>query len=344
MADQVLFTLILKRAQKNNPSTPASPSRYLVKLSQQVFADAEQQAAFITALTQPQPQGGALLWLHNQTPPSPFLLEPALAWQPDFVERLQPGQQPGKHPAHAQGDYYCLDFSSVFAATPLLGLPQSPDLVIDLCAAPGGKSLLAWRSLQPQMLLANEVIGKRLGMLISNLRRCQIQPAQVLNTEVEVVAQTLPGTANLVLVDAPCSGQSLLAKGDVAPGCFHPVTINHNANRQKRILAHAVTLIAPQGYLLYTTCTFAPAENEQVCAWLAAKFSQLQPVEVPHLAEFQSHLAEFPCYRLWPQSGLGAGAFTMLWQNTESGIPAPLDLDWLAEQRRWYAPALIDQI
>jgi 16S rRNA C967 or C1407 C5-methylase (RsmB/RsmF family) len=337
----------LKRSRRRSASpsqaSSATPSRFLSKLAEQLFADAEAQASFVAALTQPQPMGGALLWLHRKPQTSLFRVEPPLAWQPSFVERLQPGQQPGKHPAHEQGDYYCLDFSSVFAATPMLELPTAPNLVIDLCAAPGGKSLLAWRMLQPQQLVCNEVIGKRLGMLMSNLRRCQIHPCQVFNQEVETLSQALAGSANVLLVDAPCSGQSLLVKGEAAPGCFHPVTINHNANRQKRILANAVGLLAPQGYLLYTTCTFAPAENEQVSTWLQAKFPQLRPVEVPALVAYQSHLADFPCYRLWPQSGLGAGAFAILWQKIDAGVreeAACLDLAWLNQHRRWQSSLL----
>lgn len=325
----------LKRATRSSQSAAPASNRFLVKLSQQLFEQESAQTEFIAALSQPQPLGSALLWLRHQPAASPFQLEPALPWQPNYIDRLQPHQQPGKHPSHTQGDYYCLDFSSVFAATPLRQLPQQPQLVVDLCAAPGGKSLLAWRILQPHHLICNEVIGKRLGMLISNLRRCQIQPVQVFNLEVATLAEHLPGTANLVLVDAPCSGQSLRVKGEAAPGCFHPVTINHNANRQKRILANAIPLLAPQGYLLYTTCTFAPAENEQVCTWLMGKFPQLRPIEIPDLALYQSHLAKFPCYRLWPQSGLGAGAFAVLLQNTESNSVHTPDPTWLQTQCRW---------
>jgi 16S rRNA C967 or C1407 C5-methylase (RsmB/RsmF family) len=340
----------------SQPSTP-QPSKLLLKLSQRLFADAQTQAQFVAALTSPvnkplhrKSLGASLLWLRNRPEAGLFATQPALSWQPTFIDRLLPEQagaaseevslRPGQHPAHAQGDYYCLDFSSVFAAAPLLTLPQHPQLVVDLCAAPGGKSLLAWRMLQPQQLICNEVVGKRLGMLIGNLQRCQIQPALVLQQDGAVISQHLGGVANLVLVDAPCSGQSLLAKGEKAEGCFHPVTIEHNAKRQKRILANAVALLAPQAYLLYTTCTFSPAENEGVSEWLQSKFPHLRPVPVPFLESFQSHLSALPCYRLWPQSGLGAGAFSILWQNTtpvsEAGLLA--DLDWLKQVARWQLP------
>jgi len=65
------------------------------------------------------------------------------------------------------------------------------------------------------------------------------------------------------------------------------------------------------------TCTYSTAENEAVCEWFLQKFPQFQPVEVPHLSAYQSHLAKIPCYRMWPQEKLGAGAFTVLFQNTE---------------------------
>jgi 16S rRNA C967 or C1407 C5-methylase (RsmB/RsmF family) len=336
------------------PSSGAPPSRLLLKLSQRLFTQATEQAQFAAALSPaagststPRSLGSSLLWLKPLPDVTLFASYPPLAWQPEFVERLHPEQRPGQHPAHASGDYYCLDFSSVFAAAPLLTLPHQPRRVIDCCAAPGGKSVLAWRMLQPQWLMCNEVIGKRLGMLISNLQRCRIHPAVVMREDVAVLAEHLPGAANLVLVDAPCSGQSLLAKGEKAEGCFHPVTIAHNAKRQKRILANAVALLAPQAYLLYTTCTFSFEENEQVSEWLHLKFPQLQPVIIPFLQDFQSHLTTLPCYRLWPQSGLGAGAFTILWQNTnrhtiDSGDKpvgqADLDSAWLEQAVRWRSP------
>ena len=131
---------------------------------------------------------------------------------------------------------------------------------------------------------------------------------------------------DLVIVDAPCSGQSLLAKGEKAPGCFHPTAINKSANRQKRIIANSAQLVAPQGYLAYMTCTYSPAENEQVCQWFMSKFPHFVPVQVDDLAAYQSHLTDIPCYRLFPQDRLGAGAFTALWRNSQEGDRKNLDL------------------
>ncbi len=312
------------------------PSKLLVKLSQRLFEDVAEQAQFQQCLLQSQPFAPCILWRDRRPCPVPFALEPPLPWQPAFVDRLALGQKPGQHPLHAEGAFYCLDFSSVFAISPLLLLQPGLERVLDLCAAPGGKSVFAWVALQPLLLLANEVIGKRMGQLVGNLRRCRIQPAIALRFDTQILAEALAKAFPLVLVDAPCSGQSLLAKGGKAEGCFHPLTIRHNAKRQKRILANAAQMIAPQGHLIYTTCTYSLEENEQVIGWLLQRFPQFQPVSVPFLEAFQSHLAAFPCYRMFPQGGLGAGAFTVLLQNTETGGGRSIPPEWL------HQPGLIE--
>ncbi|MBF2027256.1 MAG: RsmB/NOP family class I SAM-dependent RNA methyltransferase [Oscillatoriales cyanobacterium C42_A2020_001] len=308
-------------------------SRLLVKLSQRLFQDEMKRAEFCDRLIHPQPLHPCILWCQSLPELSPFAVEPPLPWQPNWCDRLAFGQQPGKHPLHDQGAFYCLDFSSIFAVSTLLTIPAPVKLVVDVCAAPGGKSIFAWRELQPDLLISNEVIGKRIGALLSNLKRCQIDSARVTNLDPQVLAENMPQTAQVVLVDAPCTGQSLIAKGGKAPGCFHPVTINNNANRQKRILANSAQLVAGQGYLAYMTCTYSPEENEQVAEWFLTRFPQFQPVAVPHLQAYQSHLTDLPCYRLFPQSGLGAGAFTLLLQNTLLDESQALPPDFLLQTR-----------
>ena len=273
---------------------------------------------FIQAITQPQSFPACIIWCRQKPESLPFSVKSIVSWQPSFVDCLLPGTKPGQHPLHDSGYYYCLDFSSVFAASTLLAISQPIQTVLDMCAAPGGKGIFSWRALQPNLLISNEAIGKRLGMLISNLKRCQVNPVAVTNIDPQIWNQRLPNSCDLVIVDAPCTGQSLLAKGDKALGCFHPTLINKNASRQKRIIANSSRVVAPQGYLAYMTCTYSVEENEQVCQWFLAKFPQFQPVRIPHLASYQSHLAEIPCYRLFPQDGIGAGGFTVLLQNQES--------------------------
>ncbi|MBC5795019.1 RsmB/NOP family class I SAM-dependent RNA methyltransferase [Sphaerospermopsis sp. LEGE 00249] len=306
------------------------PSNLLLKVARRLFDDADEQAKFIAALVNPKPFSPCILWCQDKPEVSPFAVETPTFWQPEFVDRLQIGEKPGQHSLHQQGYFYCLDFSSVFAASVLLTINQPVPLVFDMCAAPGGKSVFAWKALKPDLLISNEVIGKRLGMLISNLKRCQIQPSCVVNRDSSIFVEMFAESSNLVLVDAPCTGQSLLAKGEKAPGCFHHTAINKSANRQKRIIANSAQIVAPHGYLVYMTCTYSPEENEQVCEWLLARFPQFQAVEVSHLSKYQSRLTNIPCYRMFPQDGLGAGAFTVLFKNMNEGDTKQINLNNLA--------------
>ncbi len=303
------------------------PTNLLIKLSRRLFSNSDAQEKFIEALINPQTFSPCILWCQEKPEILPFSVEMPISWQPQFVDRLCLGEKPGQNPLHQQGYYYCLDFSSVFAASVLLSIPPSVKLVFDMCAAPGGKSVFAWKILQPELLISNEVIGKRLGMLISNLKRCQIKASAVVNRDSSIFAQEIPLSSDLVIVDAPCTGQSLLAKGDKVPGCFHHTAINKSANRQKRIIANSAQMVAPQGYLAYMTCTYSMEENEQVCEWLLERFPQFQAVEVSHLSEYQSHLSKIPCYRMFPQDRLGAGAFTALFKNMDDGERKEVDLE-----------------
>ncbi|MDZ8185672.1 MAG: RsmB/NOP family class I SAM-dependent RNA methyltransferase [Nostoc sp. ChiSLP02] len=306
------------------------PSNLLLKLSRRLFANLEEQENFIQALINPQPFSSSILWCHEKPENLPFTVETPTYWQPQFIDRLRLGEKPGQHSLHEQGYFYCLDFSSVFAASTLLTILQAVNLVFDMCAAPGGKSIFAWKALQPQLLISNEVIGKRLGMLISNLKRCHVSPSAVVNRDSSIFAQMISCSSDLVIVDAPCTGQSLLAKGEKALGCFHPTAINKSANRQKRIIANSAKIVSPQGYLAYMTCTYSPEENEQVCEWFLERFPHFQAIEVSHLTKYQSHLTTMPCYRMFPQDRLGSGAFTILFKNTDEGERQEINLDTMS--------------
>lgn len=305
--------------------------RFLTKLSGQLFGDPAEAQAFCDRLCFPDrfaPFPPTIAWVkprpHSETGETsflPFISLPPLPWQPAWVDRLQEPLKPGRHPLHEAGYFYCLDTSSVFAAT-VLSHPGIQErfphpIVMDVCASPGGKSIMAWRWLQPRYLYCNEVMGKRLGMLHGNLRRCGLlgNTTEILHQDPQVLAQNFAQTIEVAIVDAPCSGQSLLAKGEKNPGCFHPAQINKNANRQKRILGNTAQLIKPGGYLAYMTCTYSLEENEKVMNWFLQHFPQFTPVSVSTLGDYQSHRNDRPCYRLFPTQNLGAGAFTLLLVN-----------------------------
>ena len=292
------------------------------KFAARLFEDAGERERFITALVEGVSASQALVWMDsNAAGRQTFERHEPLPWQPAFVDRLLPGQEPTRHQLHQDGAFYSLDFSSVFAGMSFLSkqIPSPVTAALDLCAAPGGKSSLAAAGLHPELLLCNEVIGKRHGALVSNLKRCRI-PALVSCADATVFAKELPDAFPLVIIDAPCSGQSLFARGELAQGAFHPATINLNANRQKRIIANASQIVRPGGYLAYITCTFSRDEDEGVVEWCEKKFPFMKSVPIDEIAAHRSALSSAHGYRLYPQNGLGAGAFCALLRK-EGAVP-----------------------
>ncbi len=302
------------------------PSRLLLNLAQRLFPGEPERNAFLQSLETPAPERRAVIWTGSPdptwrsahtTPPPPELSD--WPW-PRWLDIVTPGVRPGQDDLHEAGAFYSLDVSSIWAASPLwiIETPPSPR-VLDVCAAPGGKSIFASRALAPGLLLSNEVIGKRLGILRHNLARCGIPHAFTQRLDPADLGAQLPEAFDVVLVDAPCSGQSLLTKGIDNPGCFHTTVVQHNSRRQRRILAEAARTVTPGGHLLYTTCTFSPEENEKVIGWFLQRTPEFRAIEVPHLAPWRSRLRDDPAYRLFPHQGLGAGGFACLLRREGSG-------------------------
>ena len=293
--------------------TKAEPSNTLLKLARSLFEeDSGAQEEFVQNILAGKSARPAIIWTKEKPSPLPFTCDELLAGI-DWVSAVSPDARVGAHPLHEQGHYYCLDSSSIFTASVLLAAVAElrEPAILDLCASPGGKSIFAGRAFRTTNMVCNEVIKKRLGQLSSNLKRCGFSEALMTSRDPSVFVKD-GARFDVVIVDAPCSGQSLIARGEDSPGCFHPATMNMNSNRQKRILANAAQVVSPSGYLAYITCTYCEAENEKVVKWLQKKFRSFVPVEVPHLKNLQSHLADFPCYRVWPGKGCGAGGFACL--------------------------------
>lgn len=295
-------------------------SKNFRNLVSRLFEDSQEREEFTRALLEGNSQSPSLLWLTEQSAHTPFPAKPALPWQPHFIQAvnqddaLELEHQPGVHPLHDAGEYYCLDLSSVFQASSAQMVKAPIRSALDLCASPGGKSVFIHRLLQPEFLISNEVIRKRLGALLSNLTRCKVS-SSVVSADVAMLAEALEESVDLVFVDAPCSGQSLLARGKKAPSCFHPATINMNSNRQKRILANAGRMVRPGGHLVYSTCTFAPEENEAVIDWFCRRFPHFETREQEQLTDYRSSHGQGYYYRMFPHKGEGAGGFTCLLAN-----------------------------
>ena len=305
---------------------PETQARLIRKQAVKIYPeDPELQERFVTSVLSGTSALPALFWTG---PPQALASRQVADWQPDFVS--VPDATTGGHdPRHVAGAYYLLDFSSVVSASVVLAIREPVRTILDLCAAPGGKGIFAWRALSPEILISNEVIAKRAGMLITNLQRCHVSGASVVRFDPSQLAKLTPQTFELTIVDAPCSGQSLIAKGETAAGAFQPNLISGNMTRQRRILAEAAATVAPGGHLAYMTCTYSREENEKNVEWLLRRFPDFVAVEVPHLDGIRSELADFPCYRHAPQGGMGVGGFVALLKNKVPGDTQTFNLSAL---------------
>lgn len=247
----------------------------------------------------------------DYAPPFDCLNTEDIEWLPPRVYIPKEGERPTSHPDYKAGLYYALDLSSCWESAPL-AVVQTPIRSLDLCAAPGGKTMLmtARYGLLPHHT-ANEVNASRRGILRQNITQCGLSNTEVTGLRPDQWASQ-GACFDLLLADTPCSGQSLLCKGIRNPGCLGAQMVNGNAKRQKGILLAAVQSMNPGGHILYSTCTYDPDENEKVMSYILRRVEGWSAVEVPALAAFRSTLADFPCYRLLPHHGYGAGGFCCL--------------------------------
>ena len=174
----------------------------------------------------------------------------------------------GTHPLHHAGAFYLQEPSAGSAVTLLA--PQPGERVLDLCAAPGGKSTQIAGMLGGQGLLwANEIVKSRALALLSNLERLGVRNAAVSCCHPEKLCARLSGFFDRVLVDAPCSGEGMFRREAAAAADWSPAHVAACARRQSAILESAALALRPGGVLVYSTCTFSYEENEGViCAFL----------------------------------------------------------------------------
>ena len=171
--------------------------------------------------------------------------------------------RPGKHPWHEAGVYYIQEASAQLPAS--LCPPVPGDKVLDLCAAPGGKATALGAALCGDgLLVANEISGSRASILSQNIERMGIPNAVVTSESPAALARRFPAFFNKIVVDAPCSGEGMFRKEPQAAEMWSQENVDTCAARQLDILTDAASMLAPDGYLTYSTCTFAPEENEGV--------------------------------------------------------------------------------
>lgn len=160
--------------------------------------------------------------------------------------------------------------------------PQPGERVLDLCAAPGGKTTHLASYLQGSgLLVTNEINRKRVRVLAENVERFGTANALILNDSPDTLSPIFPDYFDKVLVDAPCSGEGMFRKDPAAMDYWSLAYVEECAARQREILTEAVKMVKPGGQLIYSTCTFAPEEDEQMMAWVLKTFPEfsLVPVE-----------------------------------------------------------------
>lgn len=185
--------------------------------------------------------------------------------------------------------------------------PQPGERICDLCAAPGGKTTqIAGRMGGRGFLLSNEWSPKRAKILSQNVERMGISNALVTNETAARLADRLEGYFDRVLVDAPCSGEGMFRKEAAAVTDWSLETVRMCAARQGEILESAARLVRPGGRLVYSTCTFAPEEDELAVAAFLQRHPEFTP-ENPDAPWFVA--GENGSYRMWPHKLLGEGHF-----------------------------------
>ena len=195
----------------------------------------------------------------------------SLAHPLDHVADGYAGQVHGHTLEHQAGYVYSQDPSAMYVAA--VTNPQPGERVLDLCAAPGGKTTqLAGMMANRGVLVSNEINAKRARVLAENVERTGARNVVVLNERPDHLAKELPGYFDKIVVDAPCSGEGMFRKDPAAVRYWHADYPAECARRQHEILRSAMALLRPGGQLVYSTCTFAPEEDEQVVAWLMREY------------------------------------------------------------------------
>ena len=225
-----------------------------------------------------------------------------------------PGEKVGTLPAYHAGMFYSQEPSAASAVTVLD--PRPGERVLDLCAAPGGKSSqIAALMLGEGLLWSNEIVRSRAKILLSNLERMGVQNAVVSSCHPQKLCESLTGYFDRVLVDAPCSGEGMFRREPNAVKEWSPENVAACAQRQGAVLDSAALAVKEGGYLVYSTCTFSEEENEGAVEAFLRRHPEFQlcPVEV----EFGRPALRMPARRIYPMEG-GEGHFVAKFRRTRA--------------------------
>lgn len=258
---------------------------------------------------------------------APFTLE-QVPWMKDGFY-YESTDCPGKHPYHEAGVYYIQEPSAMAPVEYLMEGEIAADWrgerILDLCAAPGGKSTQIAAAMQGcGILISNEIHPARAKILSENIERMGVFNAMVTNETPQKLAEIFHGFFTRILVDAPCSGEGMFRKKEVACEEWSLSNVQLCAERQDEILTCAASMLAPGGRLVYSTCTFAAAENEGTVSRFLTRhpeFSIQKTKKFPGMEGGVAAWADAPLeeigetIRLWPHKLNGEGHFLAVLQK-----------------------------
>lgn len=222
----------------------------------------------------------------------PWELSPSGVLEEGFV--VSGAENVGRHPYHAAGLFYMQEPTAMSAAAASLA-DDSGLRVLDMCAAPGGKTGgVAARMRGKGVIVANEIVPKRARLLAQNIERLGIPNAAVTNAHPDAVSAEFPRFFDIVMVDAPCSGEGMFRKDPTAAAEWSPEHVAACAERQKLIMDSSAPCVRPGGALVYSTCTFSREENEGV---------------IEHFLERHGDFSIEYSERFYPHTSRGEGHF-----------------------------------
>ena len=251
------------------------------------------------------------------------------------------GKLSGKSAEHVSGLIYSQEPAAQMVAQ--VAAPTKGMKVLDLAAAPGGKTthLLSYLD-NTGILVSNEISKKRCKALVENVERFGARNVLVTNESPKKLAQSFKHYFDLIVLDAPCSGEGMFRKDPAAMQYWHEDYPTECAELQKEILREAVKMLTPGGSLVYSTCTWAPEENEAVVNWLLSQYDFLELVEVPKINGMAEGIDMPEAARMYPHRFKGEGQFVAKLQDKRpaqpltSSKPAKSQLN-KEEQKLWQA-------
>ena len=226
--------------------------------------------------------------------------------------------QPGKHPYHEAGVYYIQEPSAMAPAAYLDAQPG--EKVLDLCAAPGGKSTQIAAAMQGKgLLVSNEIHPARAKILSENMERMGVKNVMVTNESPQTLAGMFTEYFDRIMVDAPCSGEGMFRREEDMVKDWVSRGPSYYSSIQREILEQAVAMLKPGGMMLYSTCTFSKKEDEENVAYILEKYPSMElvPIDKEQFKGLSDGFGYPQTARLFPHRIQGEGHFLALFHKKE---------------------------